>query len=147
MVRFAAREMRPGGNHRPENDSRRTHYANVFANGITQPYYFTPKQPRHSVFFCNYHFPQRSKYAKTDKGGGLNDSIWATVLGIAKTFGVTPEYALHEISYANVVLYSHCVPIPGETENDDVPLYDESKDACADIDFNDNDDEEIITAR
>lgn len=75
----------------------------------------------------------------------MNDSIWATVLGISKTFGVTPEYALHGISYANVIMYSHAIPIPDDGE-DDAPLYDENKDACADIDLNNND-EEIIKSR
>ena len=74
----------------------------------------------------------------------MNDSIWATVLGISKTFGVTPEYALHGISYANVIMYSHAIPIPGD--DDEAPLYDDSKDACADIDLNDNE-EEIIKSR
>lgn len=147
MVRVAPRETRPRGNHRPEIDSRRTHHVDVITKRIAQPHHFTAQQSRHSVFFRNYHFPQRSESAKTDKGGGLNDSIWATVLGIAKTFGVTPEYALHGISYANVVLYSHSIPIPGEDSdnknNDDAPLYDDSKDACQDIDLTGIDEETI----
>lgn len=52
------------------------------------------------------------------------------------------------MSYANIVLYSHSIPIPGENDtDDDAPLYDDSKDACADIDLTDSDEEEIVKAR
>lgn len=60
----------------------------------------------------------------------MNDSIWATVLGIAKTFGVSPDYALHSISFTNALLYSRAVPMPGDvSDKADAPLYDGSKDA------------------
>lgn len=70
--------------------------------------------------------------------------MWATVLGIAKTFGVTPEYALHEISYTNAIMYSRAMPMPGDDDEKDAPLFDASKDANEDIDLTGNDDEEII---
>lgn len=60
-----------------------------------------------------------------------NDSIWATVLGIAKTFGVTEKYALYEMSYLNVLMYTRAVPMPyDEDEGGERPIYDDSKDAC-----------------
>lgn len=71
----------------------------------------------------------------------MNDSIWATVLGVAKTFQVDVRYALYEISYENVVMYSKSLP-SYDSQKDDAPLYDDSKDACNDIDL--TDDEEII---
>lgn len=54
-------------------------------------------------------------------------------MGIAKTFGVEPKYALYHISYVNAIMYSHCIPMPYDKTDDDGdsdrPLYDESKDA------------------
>lgn len=35
--------------------------------------------------------------------------------------------------------------MPGDADNDDAPLYDDSKDACQDIDLNSTDDEIIVT--
>lgn len=76
----------------------------------------------------------------------MNDSIWATVLGIAKTFGVTPEYALYELSFTNALLYSRAVPMPGDTEDKvDKPLFDESLDACDPKNFEDFEEEIDVT--
>lgn len=52
------------------------------------------------------------------------------MLGITKTFNCTPEYALHEISFTNALLYSRAVPMPDDVSNDkDKPLYDDAFDA------------------
>lgn len=41
-------------------------------------------------------------------------------------------------------MYSHVIPIPNDdAENDDAPLYDDSKDACQDIDLSGIDEETI----
>ena len=53
---------------------------------------------------------------------------------------------MHEISYMNAILYSHVIPIPNEdskTPDNDAPIYDDSKDACNDIDLT-GIDEDII---
>ncbi|MCM1217648.1 MAG: hypothetical protein NC548_24415 [Lachnospiraceae bacterium] len=74
----------------------------------------------------------------------MNDSIWATVLGIAKTFGVSPDYALHEISFTNALLYSRAVPMPGdEADSADRPLYDDAFDANNPDNFGKFDDDDI----
>lgn len=67
------------------------------------------------------------------------------MLGIAKNFNVTEKYALYEISYVNAILYSHAVPMLND-EDDDAPLYDESKDACNLANFTQEtfEDEEIV---
>lgn len=46
----------------------------------------------------------------------MTDSIWAVVTSTVKTFGVSFDYALYEMSYANSVLYSASLPsyIPKE---------------------------------
>lgn len=66
-------------------------------------------------------------------------------MGIAKNFNVTAEYALYEISYVNAIMYSHAVPMPFD-EDDDAPLFDESKDACIIANFANElfEDEEIV---
>ena len=74
----------------------------------------------------------------------LNDSIWATVLGIAKTFGVTEKYALYEMSYTNAILYSRAMPMPDDEKDNDTPLYDGTKDANDPNNFNDFNEEEIV---
>lgn len=74
----------------------------------------------------------------------MNDSIWATVLGVSKNLGVTIEYALDEISYVNAVMYSRAMPMYGDRK-EDRPAYDESLDANVVGRFDDFDgDEEII---
>ena len=81
---------------------------------------------------------------------GLGDvykrQIWATVLGIARTLGVTEKYALYDISYVNAIMYSRAMPMPGDKgENGNAPLYDGSKDANNPENFTDfTDDEEIV---
>lgn len=40
----------------------------------------------------------------------MSDSIWAIVSGFVKSFGVPIEYALHEVSYVNIVMY--CASLP-----------------------------------
>lgn len=71
------------------------------------------------------------------------------MLGIAKTFGVSPKYALYDISYVNALMYSHAVPMPydkNDNEDNDKPLYDDSKDANNPNNFNDFiEDEESVT--
>lgn len=104
-----------------------------------------------SGFFRHYHFPKRSEYSKTDKGSGaLNDSIWATILGIARIFGKDEKYALYEISYTNAIMYSRAVPLAGDvSDGGDRPLYDDRLDANNPDNFNkfnDFDDEEIVRA-
>lgn len=74
----------------------------------------------------------------------MNDSIWATVLGIAKIFGVTEKYALYEISYVNALLYSRAVPMPKDGEDEDAPLFDENKDMNDPINFETFDNEEVV---
>ena len=71
------------------------------------------------------------------------------MLGIAKIFGTTPEYALHEISYTNAIMFSRAVPLPGDDSDDEnAPLFDASKDACEDIDLESTEHEtEIIVRR
>lgn len=77
----------------------------------------------------------------------MNDSIWATVLGVVKTLGVPLEYALYGISYRNALLFSRAMPMPGDEDDDERPLFDESLDANNPDNFdkfNDFDDEEVI---
>jgi hypothetical protein len=60
-------------------------------------------------------------------------------------FNVNEKYALYEISFENALLYSRAVPMPGDdNDSDDAPLYDDSKDACQDIDLSSTDDEIIV---
>lgn len=67
-------------------------------------------------------------------------------MGIAKTFGVTPDYALHEISFTNALLYTRAVPMPGdEDDKADAPLYDDTKDANNPDNFEDFEDEQEVT--
>lgn len=72
-------------------------------------FHFDSKQDGARRFFRAYRFPSRSKHAQEDKGDG-NDSIWAVVSGTVKTYGLTPDYVLYEMSYANVMLYSAVIP-------------------------------------
>ena len=107
----------------------------------------TIKVDKKAEFFRHYHFPVRGKYPQTHQGSGkrLNDSIWATVLGIAKTLGVTEKYALYEISYVNAIMYSRAMPMPGDMAENSRPLYDDSKDANNPENFTDfTDDEEVV---
>ena len=97
------------------------------------------------IFLC-YHFPKRGKHSEADKGSGqLNDSIWATVLGVSKTFGITARQALYDISYTNAILYSKATPMYGDKPDDeDKPLFDETKDANNPDLFNDFENEEVV---
>lgn len=75
----------------------------------------------------------------------MNDSIWATVLGVTKNLGVTVEYALDNISYVNAIMYSRAMPMYGDKE-DNKPKFDDSLDANVVGRFDDFDgDEEIVT--
>lgn len=76
----------------------------------------------------------------------MNDSIWATVLGIAKTFGITAHEALYDISYVNAIMYSKAMPMydDKQTEDDNKPVYDDALDANDTSKFNDFEDEEIV---
>lgn len=38
---------------------------------------------------------------------------------MAKTFGLTPEYVLHEMSYANMLLYSASLPAYRKPKTED----------------------------
>ena len=59
---------------------------------------------------------------------------------------MTPDYALHEISFTNALLYSRAVPMPGDTEEEsDAPLYDDSLDANNQANFEDFEDEIDVT--
>lgn len=112
-----------------------------------QLYNQTPAGYGDCKFFRYYHFPKRGEHSKADKGSGgaLNDSIWATILGIAKIFGKDEKYALYEISYTNAVMYSRAVPLSGDiADNDGKPLYDDSLDANNPANFTDDDIEEEI---
>lgn len=40
-----------------------------------------------------------------------NDSIWAIISGFAKNYNYTIDYVLHEISYANIVMYGAVLPV------------------------------------
>ena len=71
--------------------------------------HFHSRQDGACRFFRAYRFPSRSKHAQEDEGDG-NDSIWAVVSGTVKTYGLTPDYVLYEMSYANVMLYSSVIP-------------------------------------
>lgn len=48
----------------------------------------------------------------------MSDSVWSMVLGIAKTFNQTPQFALYGISYRNAILYSKAMPMYGDGETD-----------------------------
>lgn len=56
----------------------------------------------------------------------MNDSIWALVLGMVKLLGVSPDYVLWEMSWENLVLYSHACPAYGRVDDGG---WDTSKDA------------------
>lgn len=71
--------------------------------------HFDSQQDGTCRFFRAYRFPSRSKHAQEDEGDG-NDSIWAVVSGTVKTYGLTPDYVLYEMSYANLMLYSAVIP-------------------------------------
>lgn len=58
-----------------------------------------------------------------------NDSIWATVLGIARTFNISPQAAMYDISYANAIMYSRATPMYGDENDEGSALYDDRKDA------------------
>lgn len=77
----------------------------------------------------------------------MSDSIWATILGLAKTLNVNEKYILHDISFINALLYSRSVPVPGDTDDDtDTMPYDAKRDACDPNNFEDIE-EQIIKAR
>lgn len=78
----------------------------------------------------------------------MNDSIWATVFGVAKMFGMSEKQALYDISYKNAVMYSRTIPMPDDmVEYEESPLYDGSKDANDPENFNNFDNfenEEVV---
>ncbi len=67
------------------------------------------QQFRCSEFFFNYHFPKRNNDNKTNEDE-RSDSIWAIIGGFVKQFNVSFDYALHKVSYANLILYSSIFP-------------------------------------
>ena len=133
---------------RQTGGTRQSHFRERPSDGSVQRRRTTASRHGDQQFFRHYHFPVRGEYPQTDKGSGkrLNDSIWATVLGIARTLGVTEKYALYDISYVNAIMYSRAMPMPGDKgENGNAPLYDGSKDANNPENFTDfTDDEEIV---
>lgn len=58
-----------------------------------------------------------------------NDSIWAMVLGVCKNLNVPPDYVLHEMTYQNVMLYSHATPSYKSEKKEKGREWDESLDA------------------
>lgn len=40
----------------------------------------------------------------------MNDSIWAVIAGVAKTYNLPFDYVLHNMSYANLILYGAVIP-------------------------------------
>ena len=110
--------------------------------------YPTPERYGDRSFFLHYHFPKRGKHSKANKGSGaLNDSIWATVLGVAKTFGMTDKQALYDISYKNAIMYSKAMPMPDDENDDSSPEFDAGLDANDPNNFNkfnDFNDEEVV---
>ncbi len=59
----------------------------------------------------------RDKSDETDEGG-LTDSIWAVVAGVSKSLGLTIDYVLNEMSYANLNLYSASLPTYRKPDKD-----------------------------
>lgn len=52
------------------------------------------------------------------------------ILGVCKNLGVTPEYALYEMSYANAVMYNKVTPTYEDTKQEKSnDKWDESLDA------------------
>ncbi len=53
------------------------------------------------------------------------------ILSAVKGLGLTPDYVLYEMSYANLLLYSAAFPVDEDTKESDKkkPLFDASKDA------------------
>lgn len=76
----------------------------------------------------------------------LNDSIWATVLGVSRIFGMTANEALYEMSYKNAIMYSRAMPMTDDMEYEESPLYDGSKDANDPENFNNFENEEVVRA-
>lgn len=68
------------------------------------------KRPAAGGFFRSYHFPERNKADGADESGDKSDSPWAVIAGFVKGFNVSFEYALHDISYANILMYSSTLP-------------------------------------
>ncbi|MDR0429366.1 MAG: hypothetical protein LBH58_02665 [Tannerellaceae bacterium] len=64
-----------------------------------------------SLFFRYFNFPDRDKSSPEDKGDGdRNDSIWAVVAGIVKSYNLPIDYVLYEMSYANMIMYASVLP-------------------------------------
>lgn len=71
------------------------------------------------------------------------------VLGVCKNIGVTPDYILYEMTYENVLMYSHATP----TYESDDDITDDNKkngfrpelDANNPDNFNNLDDDDMVT--
>lgn len=64
---------------------------------------------------------------------------------MSRTFGITARQALYDISYTNAILYSKATPMYGDKPDDeDKPLFDETKDANNPDLFNDFENEEVV---
>ncbi len=67
------------------------------------------------------------------------------ILGVCKNIGCTPDYALYEMSYANVTLYSRATPTYEDIkESKGKKKFDESLDANNPDNFNMQGEEEIV---
>lgn len=49
----------------------------------------------------------------------MNDSIWAVVAGFVKSYGVTFDYVLYRLSYANLMLYNSVLPVYNSDKKSD----------------------------
>lgn len=60
-------------------------------------------------FFRDFGFPRKPKHKQEDDGD-RNDSPWAIVAGYVKQFNCSFDYAIYEVSMANIQLYSAVIP-------------------------------------
>jgi hypothetical protein len=72
------------------------------------------------------------------------------VAGVAKNYSLTPDYVLHEMSYANMILYSSVIPSyddlkkSRDKKQEDGPKYDERLDANNPKNFTTGKDREVV---
>jgi hypothetical protein len=67
------------------------------------------------------------------------------ILGVCKNIGCTPDYAMHQMSYANVILFSRATPTYDDVkESNDKKKFDESLDANNPANINIIGGEEIV---
>lgn len=63
---------------------------------------------RNRFFFRFYNFPSRDKSVADDKD--RNDSIWAIIASVAKSYNLTFDYVLDNMTMANMTMYSAVLP-------------------------------------